>query len=583
MTGYKCQYLDLEWQNVSNVEIGAEGKKALTMNSTLMCFCSEKTPPPKANPSNATKSSETKRSNKPKIIRPVTSGQEFTIASDVFIYPKFIKGDTHSYFDEQYWENTYSFVQTASSDVDMTVIKKLAIRSRMNKYEKLWIKYIGRYLIGCEDADMIRKILNIFYEIPEQGVIAIEKECKLSERFTDIFKEMKRCFDIIIQNYGNKKVLKKIGLWKVDIVAISGRNYMTLFRLSQEKVMTLRDGHLDTNPIEEAKYVFSKYGGISKFYDGGLMIRYGIVTLDSMNSKLVTQSIYSNGGYAYYPGSAIVPRSIYSSTLAEGNGKVIDDLWIYFGKRDDKSFFVTMLALNVGVTIAIAAIPFLPLVVGGTAITTFTGSVIIPTGASILWTITSSIIAENMSDEEKNKFEQYRYTQNRAALSSVFEELKLNIVYSSIDNDYTSFSYMIFPSGETENLISIFVKNISDIYVDYYDNGDKNKYKSILSILGIENISQGDIYYKISLLVQSLTIEYIQERNYYVNGEENAAAIDGVDFINKIGKLKVSTTGNRQKVIKCYKKYSENGYIEIENLKGFKEYFEFSEGGFDEK
>ena len=72
---------------------------ALTMNSYMVCNISEV---PLANDSNAAKYIDPEKRKMPKIIRPVTSGQEFTIGSELFIYPKFIKGNEHSYFDIDY-------------------------------------------------------------------------------------------------------------------------------------------------------------------------------------------------------------------------------------------------------------------------------------------------------------------------------------------------------------------------------------------------------------------------------------------------------------------------------------------------
>ena len=556
-TGKPCELIGLQWENKSSVEVGkredGNASYALTMNSYMICNVSEV---PLANDSNAAKYIDSEKRKMPKIIRPVTSGQEFTISSKLFIYPKFIKEDDHSYFDIDYWDK-YKFIDVKSDNIDIIVIKKLAIRSSMNKYENLWLRYIGRYLVGCRDTDTFIKIMNAFYEIPKQGVIPIEKECNLSERFTDVFKEMKRCFDIIVKNYGNKEILEELGLWKKDILAISGRNYMTVLRISQEQMMTITDKRSDTNPINRAVEVPVNATGIEEYYDNGLVLRYSTTTLKSTILKSFAQDILLESGQVAPQGTSIVPRNIYISDLGVDQRSLIDSLWDYFGTVGDDVFFITMFAVNMAATIVLIVLPLAEEV---------------SATISIIWTVVSNVYPEVKAQGEKEKYEQYKYTQSRPYLLDAINYLNLNVMYSHIADDYTSFSYMMFLNSNTESLISNFMKNIENIYIDYMDREMENEYKSLLSILKLDNGLQGDIHYKVNKLVQLLSTNYIKERDYYVNGDESKVPICGLALLKGIGKLTVQKRDGNNKEIGCYVK-NKGQYIKIEETKKVKEYF----------
>jgi hypothetical protein len=399
--------------------------------------------------------------------------------------------------------------------------------------------------------------MNTFYEIPKQGVIPIEKECNLSERFTDVFREMKRCFDIIVKNYGNREILEELGLWKEDILAISGRNYMTVLRISQKQMMTITDKHSDTNPINRAVEVPVNATGIEKYYKSGLVLRYSTTTLKSTILKSFAQDILFESGQVVPQGTSIVPRNIYISDLGVNQRNSISSLWDYFGTVGNNDFFITMFAVNMAVTIGLIAFPL---------------SAKVSAAISIIWTVVSNIYPEDKAQEENEKYEQYKYTQSRPYLLDAINYLNLNVMYSHIADDYTSFSYMMFPNSNTESLISNFMKNIENIYIDYMDRKMENEYKSLLSILKLDNGLQGDIHYKVNKLVQLLSTNYIKERDYYVNGDENKASLCGLELLEEIGSLTVQKRDGNNKEIGCYVKNKEQ-YTRIEETKKVEEYF----------
>ena len=103
------------------------------------------------------------------------------------------------------------------------------------------------------------------------------------------------------------------------------------------------------------------------------------------------------------------------------------------------------------------------------------------------------------------------------------------------------------------------------------DRKMENEYKSLLSILKLDNGLQGDIHYKVNKLVQLLSTNYIKERDYYVNGDENKASLCGLELLEEIRSLTVQKRDGNNKEIGCYVKNKEQ-YTRIEETKKVEEY-----------
>ncbi len=151
--------------------------------------------------------------------------------------------------------------------------------------------------------------------------------------------------------------------------------------------------------------------------------------------------------------------------------------------------------------------------------------------------------------------------------------MKLNILYEGKVNKLSHNVYALYPSKDTEELISKFMRNISDVYIDYMDNGNEDDYISATSVLGLDRNFEGTFEFKMNRIIQSLCCSYIQETDFYINGYENIGTMDGIDFIQLLGYLTVNTGGSNTKEIRCYRRNIDNNYIEIKVNKAFGDYF----------
>ena len=115
-------------------------------------------------------------------IQPVTSGQEFTFSNSLFRYPKFVveREEDVLYSNMVYWDN-YNFY---NASIDMIVIRKLAIRnmsflnpavdqiSSKGYYERKWLEYLAKYMLLYDDKNILKNIINVFYEDVEVSIVS---------------------------------------------------------------------------------------------------------------------------------------------------------------------------------------------------------------------------------------------------------------------------------------------------------------------------------------------------------------------------------------------------------------------------
>lgn len=174
--------------------------------------------------------------------------------------------------------------------------------------------------------------------------------------------------------------------------------------------------------------------------------------------------------------------------------------------------------------------------------------------------------------KERNHQLKYQYELEKVYMNEVMLCLKLE----QNDNDiYDVLHCSILPSLSTKEQIDKFIKNISEIYIDYMDDGNEENYKPLITILGLDKNFEGDLEFKINRIIQSLAFKYIKERDYYVNGDE-INSICGYKFLHAIGSLlvRINTNTDKCKTIKCYRKNKDDNYIELETRMTMKEYFE---------
>lgn len=483
MTGYKCQYLDLEWGNTSKVTIGSEGKKALTMNSTLMCFCSEEALPPKANPSNATKSSEVKRSSKPKIIRPVTSGQEFTIGSEIFIYPKFIS-DIHSDKDafDTYWE-THDFGENCN--IDSGVVKRLMTRNfeRMSDTEKIWLYRLAKFFILSKDNDTIHNLLNIFIDGKKNlKLLSITEVCDLRDNFSILL----QCADFYL------KVLYNSTSSSSAVIDIVVRNYMLLRHIAKEQIY-VTSGDFE-KPIDEVKSVSEDD---AKYYEEtGMVVLYYVADYENSMSL---------------PYIAIKPAEVKFSGSKQGESATLlmTEVINKINADNQNKWYITMLSVNIAATVLLGLIPEQSASIG----------------LSVVWTFISSVISVddvNVQSLDKNTL----FKLDTLNVNRFIDVFSANVSYIKDDILDGHLSYILFPSDESRTKIDNFLTNMARMKCDGKKLIEKlgiseDIYASSVLKLKLGNIeisTDNTYYYRLSKLAEALTLVRIKDGTDMVSG-----------------------------------------------------------------
>ena len=164
----------------------------------------------------------------------------------------------------------------------------------------------------------------------------------------------------------------------------------------------------------------------------------------------------------------------------------------------------------------------------------------------------------------------YNYELSKVYMNEAMLDLDLEL--SQNGNVYDISQYSILFSTSTKERVDKFIKNIAEIYIDYRDDGNEGNYKPLIAILGLDKNFEGDLEFKVNRILQSLAFNYIKERDYYVNGDENKVSLCGLELLEEIGRLTVRKKDGNNKEIGCYVKI-KNRYIKIEETKKVKEYF----------
>ena len=494
-TQKKCMAKKIaQWYGVNEKTQIGEGKASLTMNSFMLC-------PHFRNIH----------------IRPITSGQEFTFSNSLFRYPKFIVEDKSEvpYFNEEYW-NSYSFYNV---EIDMTVIKKLAIRnmiflvpavsSKESKgyYEIKWIEYLAKYLLLCDDKTTICNILNVFFDKPGFNAATIVGAYDLLMNYEFLMISAEYILRDVLIKQSSAEQLQSIGMWtaRERNINIIIENYFLLLMTGGLYVFT-HESNKTKPAIDSITGIGSIEGGIRKYYGNGTAINY----------KTLSEG--------YKVDAAAVPISTYISSAI--NGDLVSDLsevWNYFNDSKTTSF-VTMFGINMLATIGLAQIPA----------TMATLAFML----SIAWTVGGSFLGLYADTKLQEIFDEESHIQSLGHLTELLKVLDVYLIFANTGEEYKSFIYKIFPGSDTERRVNIFMDNISKLHVER-DNGDDVSLQRIFKLRNKEDKSLDE---KINALIAALTLETMT--NERVFGKESCneradAVKTGIDILKTLDNLTI--------------------------------------------
>ena len=483
-----------QWYGVNEKTQIGEGKASLTMNSFMLC-------PHFRNIH----------------IRPLTSGQEFTLSNSLFRYPKFIVEGKREvpYFNEEYW-NSYSFYDV---EIDMTVIKKLAIRnmiflvpavsSKESKgyYEIKWIEYLAKYLLLCDDKTTICNILNVFFDKPGFNAATIVGAYDLLMNYEFLMISAEYILRDVLIKQSSAEQLQSIGMWtaRERNINIIIENYFLLLMTGGLYVFT-HESNKTKPAIDSITGIGSIEGGIRKYYGNGTAINY----------KTLSEG--------YKVDAAAVPISTYISSAI--NGDLVSDLsevWNYFNDSKTTSF-VTMFGINMLATIALAQIP--------------------PTMAtlaltlSIAWTVGGSFLGLYADTKLQEIFDEESHIQSLGHLTELLKVLDVYLIFANTGEEYKSFIYKIFPGSDTERRVNIFMDNISKLHVER----DKGKDVSLQRILKLRNKEDKSLDEKINALIAALTLETMTNERVFgkKSYNESAGAVKtGIEILKTLDNLTI--------------------------------------------
>ena len=494
-TQKKCMVKKIaQWYGVNEKTQIGEGKASLTMNSFMLC-------PHFRNIH----------------IRPITSGQEFTLSNSLFRYPKFIVEDKSEvpYFNEEYW-NSYSFYTV---EIDMTVIKKLAIRnmiflvpavsSKESKgyYEIKWIEYLAKYLLLCDDKTTICNILNVFFDKPGFNDFTIVGAYDLLMNYEFLMISAEYILRDVLIKQSSAEQLQSIGMWtsRERNINIIIENYFLLLMMGGLYVFT-HESNKTKPAIDSITSIGSIEGGIKKHYGNGTVINYETLY---ENTKSVLMSI---------------PISTYISSAI--NGELSSDLleiWNYFNDNKPTSF-VTMFGINLLVTLGLAQIP--------------------PTMAtlaltlSIAWTVGGSFLGLYVDTKLQEIFDEESHIQSLGHLTELLKVLDVYLIFANTGEEYKSFIYKIFPGSDTARRVNIFMDNISKLYVER-DNGNDVSLQRIFKLRNKEDKSLDE---KINALIAALTLETMTNERVFgkKSYNESASAVKtGIEILKTLDNLTI--------------------------------------------
>ena len=484
----------VQWYGVNEKTQIGEGKPSLTMNSFMLC--------PHFRDIH---------------IRPLTSGQEFTLSNSLFRYPKFIvEGKSEvPYFNEEYW-NSYSFYDV---EIDMTVIKKLAIRnmiflvpavsSKESKgyYEIKWIEYLAKYLLLCDDKTTICNILNVFFDKPGFNAATIVGAYDLLMNYEFLMISAEYILRDVLIKQSSAEQLQSIGMWtaRERNINIIIENYFLLLMTGGLYVFT-HESNKTKPAIDSITGIGSIEGGIRKYYGNGTAINY----------KTLSEG--------YKVDAAAVPISTYISSAIRGD--LISDLsevWNYFNDSKTTSF-VTMFGINMLATIALAQIPA----------TMATLAFML----SIAWTVGGSFLGLYADTKLQEIFDEESHIQSLGHLTELLKVLDVYLIFANTGEEYKSFIYKIFPGSDTERRVNIFMDNISKLHLER----DKGKDVSLQRIFKLRNKEDKSLDEKINALIAALTLETMTNERVFGKKayDERADAVKtGIEILQTLDKLTI--------------------------------------------
>ena len=516
----KCKAKEFtQWYGVNeNTKIG-ENKNSLTMDSYIICPYFKNVH-----------------------IQPVTSGQEFTFSNSLFRYPKFVveREEDVLYSNMVYWDN-YNFY---NASIDMIVIRKLAIRnmsflnpavdqiSSKGYYERKWLEYLAKYMLLCNDKNILKNVINAFYEDVEVSIVSRGERRELLKNYSLLMESVLLILDKVLEQQNNEAYLiaNNILINGENNITKIIENYFLMYTINQLYIYTIISKASDDPPIEKlnkiAVFAEERSDSIEAYYKNGTRIDYetNIYYADEtlLQLRLMAEGISAIGDSVIT--DVVGVHTYISAVKSEDSIDDIDEVWKYFD-RSKKTFFGETLLANV-----IATVLMNPIKDAQTAL-----------GVSLVWTVVGSFVAKIAEEALQNEYDKQRYIQSGGSLKHLIKYLKAYLIYANTGKDYHSFMYNILPGKETEKIIDTFLSNISKIYIK--DKNGTNE-KCLLDILKLHDNVNGTIYEKINYLVKALTTA-ISSRE--IPGIEVDDVETGMGILKNLKALSVDSKNEREK------------------------------------
>lgn len=475
-------------------------------------------------------------------IQPVTSGQEFTFSNSLFRYPKFVveREEDVLYSNMVYWDD-YNFY---NASIDMIVIRKLAIRnmsflnpavdqiSSKGYYERKWLEYLAKYMLLCDDKNILKNIINVFYEDVEVSIVSRGERRELLKNYSLLMESVLLILDKVLEQQNNEAYLiaNNILINGENNITRIIENYFLMYTINQLYIYTIISKASDDPPIEKlnkiAVFAEERSDSIEAYYKNGTRIDYetNIYYADEtlLQLRLMAEGVSIAGDSVIT--DVVGVHTYISAVKSEDSIDDIDEVWKYFD-RSKKTFFGETLLANV-----IATVLMNPIKNAQTAL-----------GVSLVWTVVGSFVAKIAEEALQNEYDKQRYIQSGGSLKHLIKYLKAYLIYANTGKDYHSFMYNILPGKETEKIIDTFLGNISKIYIKE-KNGTNEK--CLLDILKLRDNVNGTIYEKINYLVKALTTA-ISSRE--IPGIEVDDVETGMGIIKNLKGLSVESKTERGK------------------------------------
>ena len=405
------------------------------------------------------------------------------------------------YSNMVYWDN-YNFY---NASIDMIVIRKLAIRnmsflnpavdqiSSKGYYERKWLEYLAKYMLLCNDKNILKNVINAFYEDVEVSIVSRGERRELLKNYSLLMESVLLILDKVLEQQNNEAYLiaNNILINGENNITKIIENYFLMYTINQLYIYTIISKASDNPPIEKlnkiAVFAEERSDSIEAYYKNGTRIDYetNIYYADEtlLQLRLMAEGVSIAGDSVIT--DVVGVHTYISAVKSEDSIDDIDEVWKYFD-RSKKTFFGETLLANV-----IATVLMNPIKNAQTAL-----------GVSLVWTVVGSFVAKIAEEALQNEYDKQRYIQSGGSLKHLIKYLKAYLIYANTGKDYHSFMYNILPGKETEKIIDTFLGNISKIYIKE-KNGTNEK--CLLDILKLRDNVNGTIYEKINYLVKALT------------------------------------------------------------------------------